>query len=264
MNRPLRLAVCSLPYICAINEYCGMFVAIHLRYPFRYFYLLYPTFCHVHPVGVGADSSCSYPRNSTKWRCIFASLILQFIVSYPRNCIKWRCNSHHFDISKPFGLDCKTGAMNRPLRLAVCSLPYICAINEYCGMFVAIHLRYPFRYFYLLYPTFCHVHPVGVGVRFIVPVPTKFHKMALRIPIVDIVMPLFLFIVPHVLPRPPRRRRGPIYRARAHEHPPNGVAVFHHWHCNTSYRVHEHPPNGVAIRNISYIKTDRKKREATP
>ena len=37
-------------------------------------------------------------------------------------------------------------------------------------------------------------------------------------------------------------RRGPIYRAR----------------------THEHPPNGVAIRNISCIKTDRKKREANP
>ena len=32
--------------------------------------------------------------------------------------------------------------------------------------------------------------------------------MALRIPIVDIAMPLFLFIVPHISPRPPRRRRG--------------------------------------------------------
>ena len=83
----------------------------------RYFYLLYPTFRHVHPVGVGADLSYPFPRNSTKWRC----------------------NSYHFAISTPFGSDCKTGAMNRPLRLAVCSLPYICAINEYCGMFVDIH-----------------------------------------------------------------------------------------------------------------------------
>ena len=66
--------------------------------------------------------------------------------------------------------------------------------------------------------------------------------MALRIPTVDIAIPLFLFILPHVSPRPPRRRRGLIYRARAHEH----------------------PQNGVAIRNISYIKTDRKKREANP
>ena len=91
----------------------------------RYFYLLYPTFCHVHPVGVGADLSCPYPRNSTKWHCVFPSLILQFIVSHPRNCIKWRCVfpplilqyiipyprnstkwrcvSHHFATSKPFG-----------------------------------------------------------------------------------------------------------------------------------------------------------------
>lgn len=68
----------------------------------------------------------------------------------------------------------------------------------------------------------------------------------------------------YIFPRPPRRRRGPIYRPRAHVIPRNGVAIFHHWHCNTSYRAHEHPPNGVAIRNISYIKTDRKKREANP
>ena len=91
MNRPLRLAVCSLPYICAINEYCGMFAAIYLRYPFRYFYLLYPTFCHVHPVGVGTDLSCPYPRNSTKWHCIFPSLILQYIIPHPRNSTKWHC-----------------------------------------------------------------------------------------------------------------------------------------------------------------------------
>ena len=53
----------------------------------------------------------------------------------------WCCNSHHFDTSKPFGSDWKTGAMNRPLRLAECTLPYICVINEYCGMFVDIYMR---------------------------------------------------------------------------------------------------------------------------
>ena len=105
------------------------------------FYLLYPTFCHVHSVGVGADLSCPFPRTPTKWRCVFPSLILQYIVPYPRNCIKWCCNSYHFAISKPFGSDCKTGAMNRPLRLAECSLLYICAINGYYGMFAAIHLH---------------------------------------------------------------------------------------------------------------------------
>ena len=80
------------------------------------------------------------------------------------------------------------------------------------------------------------------------------------------VLPILLFIAPftHVLPRSPRRRRGPIYRARTHVIVPNGVAIFHHWHCNISYRTHEHPPNGVAICNILYIKTDRKKREANP
>ena len=96
-------------------------------------------FFHVHPVGVGADLSCPRPRTPTKWRCDFPPLILQYIIPHPRNSTKWRCNSYHFDISKPFGSDCKTGAMNRPLRLTVCSLPYICAINGYYGMFVDIH-----------------------------------------------------------------------------------------------------------------------------
>ena len=71
----------------------------------RYFYLLYPTFCHVHPVGVGADLSCPYPRIPTKWRCVFPPLILQYIIPHPRNSTKWRCNSYHFAISKPFGSD---------------------------------------------------------------------------------------------------------------------------------------------------------------
>ena len=54
------------------------------------------------------------------------------------------------------------------------------------------------------------------------------------------VLPILLFIAPftHVSPRPLRRRRGPIYRARIHEIPQNGVAIFHRWHCNTSYRTH--------------------------
>ena len=39
-------------------------------------------------------------------------------------------------------LDCKMGAMNRPLRLTECSLPYICAINGYYGVFVAIHFAH--------------------------------------------------------------------------------------------------------------------------
>ena len=51
-------------------------------------------------------------------------------------------------------------------------------------------------YFYLFYPTFRHVHSVGVGVRFIVPAPTKFHKMVLRIPTVDIAILLFYLLYP--------------------------------------------------------------------
>ena len=126
--------------------------------------------------------------------------VLQYIVPCPRNSTKWHCNSHHIGTSKPFGSDLKTGAMNRPLRLAVCSLPYICVINEYCGMFVAIYLRYPFRYFYLLYPTFCHVHPVGVGADLSCPcprTPTKwrcgFPQLALQ------------YLIPH--PRTPTKWR---------------------------------------------------------
>ena len=120
---------------CAINEYYVVVCWYILRYPFRYFYLLYPTFRHVHPVGVGADLSCPCPRTPTKWRCIFLSLILQFIIPHQRNTLKWRCVSYHFDILKPFGLDCKTGAMNLPLRLAVCSLIYILhTINGLCGV----------------------------------------------------------------------------------------------------------------------------------
>ena len=55
----------------------------------RYFYLLYPTFRHVHPVGVGADLSCPHPRNTTKWRCDFPPLVLQcryFYLLYPTFC----------------------------------------------------------------------------------------------------------------------------------------------------------------------------------
>ena len=190
---PLRLTECSLPYICAINGYYGMFVAIYLRYPFRYFYLLYPTFRHVHSVGVGADLSCPYPRKPTKWRCVFPPLILQYIIPYPRNSTKWCCNSYHFAISKPFGSDCKTGAMNRPLRLTECSLLYICAINGYCGMFAAIYLRYPFRYFYLLYPTFCHVHSVGVGADLSCPHPRNSTKWCCVFP---------SLILQYIIPRP--------------------------------------------------------------
>ena len=45
-------------------------------------------FFHVHPVGVGADLSCPHPRNSTKWCCVFPSLILQYIIPHPRNTPK--------------------------------------------------------------------------------------------------------------------------------------------------------------------------------
>ena len=64
-------------------------------------------------------------------------------------------------------------------------------------------------------------------------------------------LPILLFIAPftHVSPRPPRRRRGPIYRTVP---------------TNTHQMALRFSTIGVAIRNISYIKTDRKKREATP
>ncbi len=143
--------------------------------------------------------------------------VLQYIVPCPRNTPKWRCVSYHFDISKPFGSDCKTGAMNRPLRLTECSLLYICVINEHCGMFVDI-----FCITHLLFiATFTHVLPRPPRRRrgrFIVPVPTKFHKMALCIPIVDIA----------------------IHHTAPPKHPQNGVAI----HRTTPTK---HPQNGVAL-----------------
>ena len=61
----------------------------------------------------------------------------------PRNYIaylcRWHYNLHHFDISKPFGLDWRTGTMNLPLCLTYCSLPYIYAINGYCVLFAAVY-----------------------------------------------------------------------------------------------------------------------------
>ena len=165
-----------------------MFVAIYLRYPFRYFYLLYPTFRHVHPVGVGADLSCPCPRNSPKWRCIFALLALQFI-SFRHIKTIW------------FGL--KNG------RDESAPTPY--------GMFAAIHLRKK----WILRNVRCHTFALPISLflfiiihvlprsprrrrgRFIVPVPTKFHKMVLRIPTVDIA-------IHHTAPT---------------KHPQNGVAL---------------------------------------
>ena len=64
-------------------------------------------------------------------------------------------------------------------------------------------------------------------------------------------LPILLFIAPftHVLPRPPRRRRGRFI-----------VPVS----TNTHQMALRFSTIGIAIRNISYIKTDRKKREANP
>ena len=94
------------------------------------------------------------------------------------------------------------------MNIAECSLIYICAINNPHIICSLIYFALPIL---LFIATFTHVLPRPPRRRrdrFIVLVPTNTHKMALRIPIVDIAMPLFLFIVPHVLPRPPRRRRG--------------------------------------------------------
>ena len=93
------------------------------------------------------------------------------------------------------------------MNIAECSLIYICAINNPHIICSLIYFALPIL---LFIATFTHVLPRPPRRRrgrFIVPVPTKFHKMALHIRIVDIAMLLFLFIVPHVLPRPPRRRR---------------------------------------------------------
>ncbi len=94
--------------------------------------------------------------------------VLQYTIPCPRISTKWRCNSYHFDTSKPFGSDCKTGAMNRT--------------PTPCGVFAAIYLRNK----WILRNVRCHTFALPIS--------------------------LFLFILPHVSPRPPRRRRGPIYR----------------------------------------------------
>ena len=51
-----------------------------------------------------------------------------------------------------------------------------------------------------------HEHPQN-GITIHHTTPPNTHKMALQFSTVGIAMPLFLFIVPHVLPRSPRRRR---------------------------------------------------------
>ena len=123
MNRPLRLTECFVGILWNVRHV----IAIRLQHYWQ-------TVCSRR-----ADLSCPRPRTPTKWRCIFPSLILQFIIPHQRNTLKWRCVSYHFATLKPFGSDCKTGAMNLPLRLAECTLPYICAINGYCGVFADIH-----------------------------------------------------------------------------------------------------------------------------
>ena len=127
-------------YLCYWCRKCAIFRTLKpivfncdmgaMNWQIRHTLMFVYIFFHVDSVGVGADLSCPIPRISPKLCCVFPLLVSQFIVPHPRNSTKWRCNSHHFDILKPIGLDWKTGTMNRPLRLAVCSLPYICAINN--------------------------------------------------------------------------------------------------------------------------------------
>ena len=106
-------------------------------------------------------------------------------------------------------------------------------------MFAAIHLRNK----WILRNVRCHI--------FVLPIS------------------LFLFIIIHVLPRPPRRRRGRFIVPVPTNTPEMALqyTIPHprtptKWHCNTSYRVHEtptkwhcdtsyhapeHPQNGVAL-----------------
>ena len=135
------------------------------------FYLLYPTFRHVHSVGVGADLSCPFPRIPPKMAlhiCIVGVAI--HIISTHQNHLVRLKNGR--DESAP--------------------TPY--------GMFAAIHLRNK----WILRNVRCHIFALPISLflfivphisprpfrrrrgRFIVPVPTKTHKMALRIPTVDI------------------------------------------------------------------------------
>ena len=87
--------------------------------------------------------------------------------------------------------------------------------------------------------------------QYIIPCPRNTHKMALRFSTVGIAMPLFLFIVPHISPRPPRRRRGRFIVPVPTNTPQNGIAYSHCWRCNTSYRTHVIPRNGIAIHHAT-------------
>ena len=70
-------------------------------------------------------------------------------------------------------------------------------------------------------------------------------------------LPILLFIAPftHVLPRPTRRRRGPIYRIRIHEYPQNGVAIHHTVPTNT----HQMALQFVIFRTSRQIEKERSK-----
>ena len=115
----------------------------------RYFYLLYSTFRHVHPVGVGADLSCPCPRTPPKMalRIRIVGVAIHIISTYQNHLIRLKNGR---DESAP--------------------TPY--------GMFAAIHLRNK----WILRNVSCHTFALPIS--------------------------LFLFIVPHISSRPPRRRRG--------------------------------------------------------
>ena len=45
-----------------------------------------------------------------------------------------------FRTLKPIVFDCDAGAMNRQIRLAVCSLPYICEKSTHTWVFATIYI----------------------------------------------------------------------------------------------------------------------------
>ena len=89
-------------------------------------------FFHVHPVGVGADLSCPYPRNSPKWCSVFPLFVLQSVI---------------FCRLQPIVFVDDAGAMNRPLRLSECTLRIYCVINNPCRMHAAVYFTQRISHF---------------------------------------------------------------------------------------------------------------------
>ena len=73
---------------------------------------------------------------------LFRRCFCLFMVAVCPNNHEMALRFASFRYIKTIWFGCKTGAMNLPLRLAECSLPYICVINGYCGVFADIHFAH--------------------------------------------------------------------------------------------------------------------------